>query len=249
MGYQVALPGNRTAFAPRCSRRETSGDHPWTTASARPNGCAGKIEGRYSAAGMGNFTIVFRSGTATTRMYGTDDEELECWMSGKKILVHRPGTNEDMPIDINDDGKLDSSTHLWERSRTRRAECRFPCTTAEPSSANSQSIWGLRRCLSLSGDHAQGASKTGERLRALPPESARRCNERRSTAWTRHATICLPVAQVDSTATRGSEPTPMRQQSPPASRHLPAVAAAHDRTGVRRSFHIQRRAPCPQRIR
>ena len=36
-----------------------------------------------------------------------DEEVLECWMGGGKIYLHKPGDpNLDMPIDINDDGTL-----------------------------------------------------------------------------------------------------------------------------------------------
>jgi len=58
---------------------------------------------------FGAFTIVFRQGKAQVKMYGDGDEELECWLSGKKIILRKPGApNEDMPIEINDDGTLDT---------------------------------------------------------------------------------------------------------------------------------------------
>jgi len=70
--------------------------------------CAGELQGRYSSSQVGSFTIVFRSGKATTRMYGTDDYECECWMSGKQIILDKPGAEPEMPADTNDDGTLDT---------------------------------------------------------------------------------------------------------------------------------------------
>ncbi|HWQ37751.1 MAG TPA: hypothetical protein VNM24_03940 [Burkholderiales bacterium] len=70
--------------------------------------CAGKIEGRYSSPEAGSFTVVFKSGKARLRMYGVDDEEVECWISGRRILLHKAGTEEELELDINDDGTLDS---------------------------------------------------------------------------------------------------------------------------------------------
>jgi hypothetical protein len=71
--------------------------------------CAGKIEGRYaSSGGFGNFTIVFRSGKATVKASYSPDEEVECWISGKQIILHNPRDTNDLPIDINDDGTLDT---------------------------------------------------------------------------------------------------------------------------------------------
>jgi hypothetical protein len=84
--------------------------------------CAGKFEGRYSSAAgtPGMVTITFRSGKATLRepdMVMTDgklsamssEHEAECWTGGGKIyLKWIDGTNYDFPIDINDDGTLDT---------------------------------------------------------------------------------------------------------------------------------------------
>lgn len=85
--------------------------------------CAGKFEGRYaSAAGSpGLVTIVFRAGKATVRepnMVMTDgklsamssEKEAECWTGGGKIVLRwLDGSNYDFPIDINDDGTLDTT--------------------------------------------------------------------------------------------------------------------------------------------
>jgi hypothetical protein len=36
-----------------------------------------------------------------------DDEVFECWMGGGRIYLHKPGkSNLDMPININNDGTL-----------------------------------------------------------------------------------------------------------------------------------------------
>ena len=74
--------------------------------------CGGKIEGRYSSTGgFGGLTITFRSGKATIpNLIGEGGDEFECWMSGDKIILHKPGasSNEDMPLDINLDGTIDT---------------------------------------------------------------------------------------------------------------------------------------------
>ena len=114
MEYQVELSGNRTAWGTaQHMRRVAAAKAPIAPAPGQPpqpglTSCTGRIEGRYASSEIGNFTIVFRSGKAKVRMYGADDEELECWMSGKRIILHKPGTNEDIPIELNDDGTLDT---------------------------------------------------------------------------------------------------------------------------------------------
>jgi hypothetical protein len=71
--------------------------------------CAGKIEGRYSTpAGQGGLNITFHSGAATVRGPLTEDEEAECWISGKRLILHSPKETEDLSFDINDDGTLDT---------------------------------------------------------------------------------------------------------------------------------------------
>ncbi|HTM04849.1 MAG TPA: hypothetical protein VL173_15165, partial [Vicinamibacterales bacterium] len=70
--------------------------------------CAGKFEGRYATtAGLGGLTIVFRSGKATLSGPLSDDETYDCWTGGGKIILHKQG-EDDLPIDINDDGTLDT---------------------------------------------------------------------------------------------------------------------------------------------
>jgi hypothetical protein len=71
--------------------------------------CAGKIEGRYASSGGLPLSIVFRSGRATLKDPGGGGEEMECWISGKSLLLHDPQSAvPDLPIDINDDGTLDT---------------------------------------------------------------------------------------------------------------------------------------------
>jgi hypothetical protein len=114
MEYQVELPGNRTAWTTPQNLRAAA---PAPAAAAPKAGvppkpgmasCAGKIEGRYATTGnFGAFTMTFRSGKATMTDVGGNDEVFECWMSGTKVLLHQPGkSNMDMPIDINNDGTL-----------------------------------------------------------------------------------------------------------------------------------------------
>ena len=71
--------------------------------------CAGKIEGRYStAAGLGGLTIEFRSGKATLKGPLVGDEVVECWTSGTKIVLHNPKEKEDLELDLNKDGSIDT---------------------------------------------------------------------------------------------------------------------------------------------
>jgi hypothetical protein len=70
--------------------------------------CAGKIEGRYStAAGIG-LSIEFRSGKATLKGPLVDPEAVECWTSGAKIVLHNPKEPDDLELDINKDGSIDT---------------------------------------------------------------------------------------------------------------------------------------------
>jgi len=70
--------------------------------------CAGKFEGRYApSTGLVGLTIVFRSGKATLSGPLMDNETFDCWTGGGKIILHKQG-EDDLPIDINDDGTLDT---------------------------------------------------------------------------------------------------------------------------------------------
>jgi hypothetical protein len=112
--YQVELPGNRTAWASGPNLRPGTAAPPPVAPKAgvppKPGlvSCAGKIEGRYATSGnFGSFTITFRSGKATLTDVGSNEENFECWMGGEKIYLHKPeNPNLDMPIDINNDGTL-----------------------------------------------------------------------------------------------------------------------------------------------
>ena len=112
--YQVELPGSRMAWVSpqdlRPAAAVTRATAPKASGPPAPGmtSCAGKIEGRYATTGsFGAFTITFRSGKATMTDVGGNDEVFECWMTGEKLLLHQPGrSNLDMPIDINNDGTL-----------------------------------------------------------------------------------------------------------------------------------------------
>ncbi|HVT40428.1 MAG TPA: hypothetical protein VHE78_15400 [Gemmatimonadaceae bacterium] len=113
MEYQVELPGNRTAWASPQNLRPSAlpaESAPKAGVPPKPGltSCAGKVEGRYATTGSPlAFTITFRSGKATITDMGGNDDIFECWVKGEKILLHRPGHDEfDMPIDINNDGTL-----------------------------------------------------------------------------------------------------------------------------------------------
>ena len=53
-------------------------------------------------------TIVFSR--AKARDAGDSTDELECWMGSGRLYLHKPGepASQDMPLDINDDGTLQS---------------------------------------------------------------------------------------------------------------------------------------------
>jgi hypothetical protein len=114
--YQIKLAGNRETWAgpENMKYAGAAAAAPPAAQGVPPKSgmmsCAGKIEGRYSnSGGLGSLTIVFRSGKATLADPSGQGEVLECWMSGDKIILHKPGqTNLDMPISINNDGTLDT---------------------------------------------------------------------------------------------------------------------------------------------
>jgi hypothetical protein len=112
--YQVQLPGRRTVWAnPQIMRPGAVAAKPAAPKPGAPpkpglTSCAGKIEGRYASTGaFGSMTIIFKSGKSVMKdALGNSDEELECWMGGGKVYLHKPGEREDLPLDINDDGTL-----------------------------------------------------------------------------------------------------------------------------------------------
>jgi hypothetical protein len=70
--------------------------------------CAGKFEGRYAPSnGLAGLTIVFRTGKATLSGPLSDDETFDCWTGSGKIFLYKAG-EDPLPIDINNDGTLDT---------------------------------------------------------------------------------------------------------------------------------------------
>ena len=112
--YDVDLPGNRHGYVTAQNLRPSTAPPPAPPKAGVPPkpgfvSCAGKVEGRYATTGgLGSMQITFRSGKATVGGGLGDDEVFECWLSGEKIILHKPGDNPnlDMPIDINNDGTL-----------------------------------------------------------------------------------------------------------------------------------------------
>ena len=113
-GHSVAstsgVPG------PMAKRIVTYSPTPDPSAAAGPQpprpgltSCAGKIKGRYSSsAGLGGLTIEFRSGKATLKGPLVDDEVVDCWTTGTKIVLHNPKEADDLELDINKDGSIDT---------------------------------------------------------------------------------------------------------------------------------------------
>ena len=117
MEYQVKVPGNRVTWAKPENLRYVGAQlkpaAPAAGTAPKPGlaSCAGKFEGRYSnAGGFASMTIIFRSGKATLTDPSGGGEEVECWTGGGKIYLHKTGDPADqaMPIDINNDGTLDT---------------------------------------------------------------------------------------------------------------------------------------------
>jgi hypothetical protein len=115
--YEVQLPGRRTVWAnAQTMRLGTAAPKPAAPQAGSPpkpglTSCAGKIEGRYATTGaFGSMTITFRSGKAIMAALVGDDEQFECWMGGGRVYLHKPGesASQDVPLDINDDGTLQS---------------------------------------------------------------------------------------------------------------------------------------------
>jgi hypothetical protein len=115
--YEVQLPGRRTVWAnAQTMRLGTAPPKPAAPKAGSPpkpglTSCAGKIEGRYATTGaFGSMTITFRSGKAIMAALLGNDEQLECWMGGGRVYLHKPGesASQDVPLDINDDGTLQS---------------------------------------------------------------------------------------------------------------------------------------------
>ena len=111
MEYQVELPGKMTGWVKPEQLRFVSEAPPKDVAKAgkppRPGlvSCAGKIEGRYAAAGAMPMQMTFRSGKVTLSMMG-DNQTGECWTGEGKLFITLLGEEGVMEIDINDDGSL-----------------------------------------------------------------------------------------------------------------------------------------------
>jgi len=111
--YQVTLPGNRTAWANREQLKYVGPQvKPAVAAAGTPpkpglTTCAGKFDGRYSTGTVANMTVTFRGAKATISMYG-ESEDMECWMGGGQIHLHKTGEPTGLVLDINKDGSLDS---------------------------------------------------------------------------------------------------------------------------------------------
>ena len=100
----------RTASGGTCAPAVAATGRAGAATPPRPGlvSCAGKFEGRYApSTGLVGLTIVFRSGKATLSGPLMDNETFDCWTGGGKIILHKQG-EDDLPIDINDDGTLDT---------------------------------------------------------------------------------------------------------------------------------------------
>ena len=126
-GAQAASPA-APAAASATGMLRGSGAAPAAQAAGGPPkpglaSCAGKFEGRWAsqAGSAGLITITFRSGKATVRepdavmkdgklaaLYS--EREAQCWYGGGKIYLRwLNGDKDDFPIDVNDDGTLDTT--------------------------------------------------------------------------------------------------------------------------------------------
>ena len=120
--FEVVRPSGGTCAPPGASAQGRTGGAAQgrtggaaaATAGAQPprpglTSCAGKIEGRYSTmAGLGGLTIEFRSGKATLKGPLVDDEVADCWTTGTKIVLHNAKEPQDLELDINKDGSIDT---------------------------------------------------------------------------------------------------------------------------------------------
>jgi len=123
----ASAPPPAAPAAPAASARMAMAGPPTHAAGGPPKpglaSCAGKFEGRYAsqAGSAGLVAITFRSGKATVRepdavmkdgklaaLYS--EREAECWYGGGKIYLRwLNGDTDEFPIDINDDGTLDTT--------------------------------------------------------------------------------------------------------------------------------------------
>jgi len=123
----ASAPPSAAPQAPAGSARMAMAGPPTRAAGGPPKpglaSCAGKFEGRYAsqAGSAGPLAITFRSGKATVRepdavmkdgklaaLYS--EREAECWYGGGKIYLRwLNGDTDEFPIDVNDDGTLDTT--------------------------------------------------------------------------------------------------------------------------------------------
>ena len=110
----MVRPSGGTCAPPGTAAQGRAGGATTAAAGSQPprpglTSCSGKIEGRYSsAAGLGGLTIEFRSGKATLKGPLSDDETADCWIAGTKIVLHNPKEANDLELDLNKDGSIDT---------------------------------------------------------------------------------------------------------------------------------------------
>jgi len=93
--YQVTLPGNRLVWANTQQLRYIGSQVKAVVARPAP---------RLSP----DSPAVTVNSTGATARADSQYEEVECWTGGGKIYLHKPGEKDDMVLDINNDGTLDS---------------------------------------------------------------------------------------------------------------------------------------------
>ncbi len=111
MEYEVTLPGNMKGWARHDQMRFVSGPQPKVNVAELPapegmTSCAGKIEGRYELTNGMPMGMVFRAGRVTLREGGQAAGEGRCWTGKGRIVLRLDGEEQDMEIEINDDGTL-----------------------------------------------------------------------------------------------------------------------------------------------
>lgn len=123
MEYEVALPGNMKGWARTDQIRFVGEPPPKVMATDRPppagmTSCAGKFEGRYEMTNGMPMGLVFRSGSVTMREMGQDTGKGQCFTGNGRIIIRLEGEEEELVIEINDDGTL--QTPLGEMKKRAR---------------------------------------------------------------------------------------------------------------------------------
>jgi hypothetical protein len=114
--YEVLFSGNKSIWASGPNIRYVGAPPAPATAKAgapqKPGftPCAGTLEGRWGPSnGMPGQSKEIRAGKATLSGPMDDPESFECWTLGTKIILRTPGKpDEDMPMDINKDGTIET---------------------------------------------------------------------------------------------------------------------------------------------